>query len=273
MKSGFLPLRVAAISMNAAKWDKAGNAENLERFFREAAERNSQVAVAPEGALEGLAGDSAEIDYEHMKDRIEMVDRVVEAAEPLDGPYINRFRELAKHLGMCLCFGFAELRDDTVFNTAVFIDSHGNIYGTHQKMHEAPSVGPLRWCGNTMRAIRTPYGKAGILICADRWTPMVARTLVLDGAQVLYVPTHGDKTRAENNRRVIARARENGVPVVQANFGANLIVSKGEIVAYQWGANRVTTAVIDVPIEASRESAKQMEQEFLDWRERHLLQR
>ena len=174
---------------------------------------------------------------------------------------------------MCLCFGFAEYRDDTVFNTAIFIDSHGNICGTHQKMHEAPSVGPLKWCGNSIKAIHTPYGMAGILICADRWTPMVARALVLDGAQVLYIPTHGDKTRAENNRRVMERARENGVPVVQANFGANLIISKGEIVAYQWGYDRVTTAVIDVPVKPSDESAREMEQEFLDWRKRRLFRR
>ena len=268
MGNGYINVKVAAISMKARRWEKESNADKMEKLFREAAKTESQIAVITEDALEGLAGTAAFTDYNYFSNHPELVNRMVELAEPIDGKYINRFRELAKTLRMCLCFGFAERFDCKVYNTAIFIDYQGKVCGTYRKMHQQPDVGPLIWHGEKIRAFNTPYGRAGILICADRWNSLVARALVLDGAQVLYIPTHGDKTRKENNTRVMARARENGVPIVQANVGANLIISKGEIVGYQWGYDRVTAATIAIPTKPSEKAAKEVEREFLEWREK-----
>ena len=270
MDNGYIHVKVAAISMKARRWKKEINADKMESLFREAAKTKAQVAVITEGALEGLAGTTAYTDYRYSSEHPEAVNRMVEIAESVKGKYIGRFRDLAKSLSMCLCFGFAERAAGKVYNTAIFIDQEGEICGTHRKMHQAPSLGPVIWHGDRIRAFNTPYGKAGILICADRWNSLVARALVLDGARVLYVPTHGDKTRGENNRRVLARARENGVPIVQANVGANLIISKGEIVGYKWGHDRVTTASIAIPVKPSETERREVEREFLDWREREL---
>ena len=35
-------------------------------------------------------------------------------AEPLDGPYIQRFQSVARLLKRNICFGFAERRDDGI---------------------------------------------------------------------------------------------------------------------------------------------------------------
>jgi hypothetical protein len=63
----------------------------------------------------------------------------------------------------------------------------------------------------------------------------------------------------------LARARENGVPIVEANVGMNLIISKGEIVAYKWGNDQITTAAIDIPVPPSLEMARFYEQEYLKY--------
>ena len=65
------------------------------------------------------------------------------------------------------------------------------------------------------------------------------------------------------NRTVLARARENGVPIVEANVGMNLIISKGEIIAYKWGNDQISTADIDIPILPSTEAARRSEQAYL----------
>ena len=56
------------------------------------------------------------------------------------------------------------------------------------------------------------------MICADRANPLISRTLVLDGAQFILIPSYGSRKKWQNEA-VLARGRENGVPVVQANVG------------------------------------------------------
>ena len=101
------------------------------------------------------------------------------------------------------------------------------------------------------------------MICNERWEPLIARALVLDGARLLLVPAYGSRRR-DQNLAVLARARENGVPVVEANVGVNLIISKGQKVAYQWGTDRITIAEVEVPAPVSRPNARAVEQQYLD---------
>ena len=65
--------------------------------------------------------------------------------------------------------------------------------------------------------------------CADRWNSDLARLPVLDGAQLLLIPSFGS-CAPEQDEAVVARARENGVAIVEANVGVLLWVSRGEIV-------------------------------------------
>jgi len=261
-------IKVAAISMKATKWDKAGNADKLEALCAQAAQENPRVIVAPEGMLDG---------YPVMEviAQPDLSAKMLAIAEPLDGPTIRRFRRLARQLNVCLCFGFAELVAGEVFNCGIFIDQEGEICGKYHKTQFAEGVHPswtFNRIGKTLRAFDTPVGRAGIFICNDRWNPQIARTLVLDGARVLFNLAWGERSKAQN-AAILARARENGVPVVQANVGVNLIVSKGEVVAYTWGVDRITHAVIDVPQPPSPELARRSEQAFLRWQEREMERR
>jgi hypothetical protein len=91
---------------------------------------------------------------------------------------------------------------------------------------------------------------------------LIARTLVLDGARVLFIPSYGDRTRKQN-QAVLARARENGVPIVEANVGMNLIISRGQIAAYKWGNDQITVAVIDMPEPPSLQAARRAEADYM----------
>jgi predicted amidohydrolase len=258
MQEGFRQLRVAAISMKPKKWDKEANALKMERFFRRAARLGAKVAVITEGALEGLV-------FMDAIRKPEVGVRMLEISETIDGEYIQRFSRLAKELSMCLCIGFAERVADEVYNSAIFIDHEGTIRGDHHKMqfaegyHESWFFNRL---GSQIRAFDTPFGRAGFLICNDRWNPALGRALVLDGAQVIYILAYGSK-KLRQDRAVLARARENGVPVVEANVGVNLIISRGEVVANERGVDRITVANIDIPMMPSPTAAREVELAFL----------
>ncbi|MCX7704973.1 MAG: carbon-nitrogen hydrolase family protein [bacterium] len=254
--SMFQRYRVAAINFVPEKWNKAHNARTLEWFFSQAARKKCDIAVAPEGILEGYI--FSDVTWHRERERF-----FYDIAEPIDGRYIKHFQKIAKKLKISLCFGFARRQNDEIFNSAIFIDCAGKICGLYNKLTEGTHP---RWKflkqGTKIRAFDTPFGRCGILICSDRWYPIIARTLVLDGAQFLLIPTYGSKNKTQN-KTVLARARENGVPVVQANVGANLIISKGEVVAYEYGKNKITTAFIEIPVKPSQEAVKLCEHEFL----------
>jgi len=191
---------------------------------------------------------------------------MLEIAEPIDGSYIARFRGLARELATCLCFGLAERIGDEVFNCAVFIDQTGQLCGRYHKTQLAEGAHPswsFNRIGSRLRAFDTPLGRAGMLICNDRSNPRISRALALDGARLLLIPTAGSR-KASQNRSVLARGRENGVAVVQANVGMAMLVSKGEMVGYQWGHDRILAGEVEVPVAPSAEAARRAEAEYLE---------
>ncbi len=251
-------VEVATISFRPAKWDKAGNADRMEELFVRAAQKKPRLILTTEGALEGY------VVMEIVEGRA-TAEAMLEVAEPIDGPYIRRFQKLARTLNTCLAFGFAERIGDEAFNCALFLDQEGEICGRYHKVQLAEGTHPswqFNRVGHRLRAFDTPIGRAGFVICNDRWNPDIVRALVLDGARIILIPSYGAKTKRQN-QAVLARARENGVPIVEANVGMNLIISKGEICAYQWGNDQITYGVVDIPAAPGAEAARQAEQDYL----------
>lgn len=254
----FETVKVSAVSMKPIRWDKVGNANRLESFFRKAGREHPDLILAPEGVLEGYVVSDI---YEGRR----KPEDIYNVAEPIDGPYIKRFQSLAKSLKICLSFGFAELLGKDVYNAAIFIGKDGEILGKYHKTQLAEGTHDswfFNRLGKNIRAFDTPLGRTGFLICNDRWNPMIARTLVLDGANLLLIPSWGDKSKRQNIT-VLSRARENGVAVVEANVGMNLIISKGEVIAYQWGNDQITTAEVEVPVPTSKSAACLSERQYM----------
>jgi predicted amidohydrolase len=256
-------VRVAAISMVPEKLNLDSNSARLEGLFRQAATGGAQLAVAPEGVLDGY------IVNEIIAGKIE-AQRMRDVAVTIDSPVIGRFRDLALELKMCLVFGFAELVQEDVFNCAVFIDDRGGIAGKYHKMQLAEGYSPEWWfnrMGKASRAFDTPFGRCGILICNDRWNPDLARIPALDGAQFLVIPAFGSRS-VQQDESVLNRARENQLPLVEANVGVSLIVSQGTIQALSRQEDGVTFGEIQIPPARKIDPVLRdaLEKQFLDWR-------
>ena len=264
----FRDVRVAAISFKPVKLDLEGNAERLEKMFRRAAAEGAELAVAPEGVLEGYVVNEI-IDGEIPPEEMNRVSLTMRSRT------IRRFRELARTLNICLVFGLAERIGSEVYNCAVFLDHRGRLRGKYHKMQLAEGHHRSWWfnrLGKQSRAFDTPFGRAGMVICNDRWNPDIARIPVLDGARYLLIPSFGSRAPAQD-RAVLARARENGVPIVEANVGVTLIVNKGEIAALSRRMTAVTHGTISVPAPSSPENRDRHERRFLAWRSREMPER
>ena len=266
-EASVMKVRVAAVSFVPTKFDLHGNADRLEHAFRQAKLGGAKIAVAPEGALDGYVVNeiiAGEFPPEKMK----------EVAIPLDHPIIQRFQRLATELEMSLVFGLAERIDDEVYNCAIFIDHEGVIRGKYHKMQFAEGYDSTWWynrLGSGSRAFDTPFGRAGILICNDRWNPSLARIPVLDGARFLLIPAMGSRSEKQDEA-VLSRGKENGVPIVEANVGVTLIVDGGTIVAVDRQEEGITFADITIPppVASQDQDRDRAEKEFLQWREQEM---
>ena len=261
----FEKIAVAAISFVPEQFNLDKNTNRLETQFRRAAANGAQLALAPEGILEGY------VVMDIIEGRV-AAEEMRAVALATRGARMERFRALARELKMCLAFGLAEKIGRDLYNCAVFIDHNGKLCGKYHKMQLAEGYHRSWWfnrLGKNSRAFNTPFGRCGFLICNDRWNPDVARIPVLDGAQYLLIPSYGSRSKSQD-ANVLARARENGVAIVEANVGVTMAVSKGEVVALSRKETTITYASIDVPVSASRANRDQHESRFLAWRRREM---
>ena len=264
----YIDITAAAISFKPRKFALTENADMLEQAFNQAADEGAELAVAPEGILEGYVVN--EIISGEVSDS-----RMNEVSLSLRSPVIRRFRSLALDRKICLAFGFAEKTAAGVFNCAIFIDNLGQIRGKYHKMQLAEGYHDDWWynrLGKESRAFDTPYGRGGFMICNDRWNEDIARIPVLDGARYLLIPSFGDRSRAQD-AAVLSRARENGVPIVEANVGVTLIISKGEIVAVSRKVQGMVLGEIAIPAAPSESNRDKHEQAFLSWRSKEMPKR
>ncbi len=264
----FQDIRVAAFSFIPKHFALDANADRMERYFRMAKKRGAQLAMGPEEILDGYPVN------EVLQGRIPP-ESMRRAAVRITDPRIRRFKALARELKMCLAFGFAEAVGDEIYNCAVYIDHTGRLCGRYHKMLLAEGHGGRQWynrVGAKSRAFNTPFGRGAFMICNDRWNADLARIAVLDGARFFLIPSYGSKHRSQDDA-VLAIARQNGVPVLEANCGLLLVVSKGEIVKRRRVDTGMVVTTMSIPAAPSARTRDLHEKRFLKWRDGELTRR
>ncbi|MCP5113515.1 MAG: carbon-nitrogen hydrolase family protein, partial [bacterium] len=105
-------------------------------------------------------------------------------------PYIRRVRELAEKHSTGILFGFTEVKGGKYYNCALMVDRNGAIVGHYHKTHLQKH--DLRFApGEDLPVFDTPWGKTGVLVCADRRWPETARAVRLKGARLTLIPSYG----------------------------------------------------------------------------------
>jgi len=116
-------------------------------------------------------------------------------AEEIPGPTTKRFSRLARELSVVIIVPVFERRAAGLYhNSAVVIDTTGELLGTYRKMHIPDdqqffekfyfTPGDLGY-----RVFDTQIARIGVLICWDQWYPEAARLMTLAGAEILFYPT------------------------------------------------------------------------------------
>ncbi|MBN1420073.1 MAG: carbon-nitrogen hydrolase family protein [Planctomycetes bacterium] len=164
------------------KWDLEANFRIFLDIAERAAAAKVDLLITPECWLDGYAA----ADRESTRDRLGR-----EAAQRLDASeYLARVRREAVEKGMYILFGFTSLDGGRIRNSAGLWAPDGRLIGLYHKTHlqnHDLQFDP----GPSLPVFPTPWGPLGVMICADRRWPEVARTLRLQGARLILNPSYG----------------------------------------------------------------------------------
>jgi N-carbamoylputrescine amidase len=139
-------------------------------------------------------------------------------------PVIARMSRIAAELGVVLPVSFFERANNAYFNSLMMIDADGKTLGLYRKSHipDGPGYQEKYYFnpGDTgFRVWSTRHAKIGVGICWDQWFPECARSMALQGAEILFYPT-AIGSEPQNPR---LNSRDHWQRVMQGHAGANLM--------------------------------------------------
>lgn len=209
-------VKVAALQFSCSK-DVQENINKAEKMVKEAADNGANIILLPELFERQYFCQEKRYDYYNY-------------ALPLEkNPAVNRFKEVAKELGVVIPVSFYERDIDRLFNTVAMIDADGSVLGIYRKTHipddhfyqEKFYFTP----GDSgFKVFDTRFGCIGVGICWDQWFPETVRCMAVQGAEMLLYPTAIgsepilDVDSNSHWKRVMqGHAAANLMPVVAAN--------------------------------------------------------
>jgi predicted amidohydrolase len=254
-------VRIAAAAAHFGR-DLGFDLARIGKLIEDARSQGAGLLVLPDAALGGYLADLRHPDP----------DALPPALKP-DDPLILQVAALAADMTVCL--GYCEADGNTRYNAAVCV-SGGGILGRHRKVHLPAGEVAAYTPGTTFDAFDTPAGRVGMLIDYDKTFPEAARSLALDGAQILAClsawPTSitnraprmaqdrqsrlfdlYDQARAAENQVVLASANQTGTMGGMRFLGQSKVVGPGgDILARTFGKAGLAVAELDVAAEIER---------------------
>ncbi|MEE8110462.1 MAG: carbon-nitrogen hydrolase family protein [bacterium] len=217
-------VRVSAVQLPPASEDTGENLKTLLRLVEEAGCFDPDFILLNELATTPYFGGH--------RNR-----RHLEWAEPVPGPSTKEVGELAASLGATILLPLCERAGDRFYNSVALISPEGDLIegtfpdGTHTPCYRKPHLADVEAAGlkesfyfspgEGLPVFPTPQATLGVLVCYDRCFPEAWRTLTLQGAEIVFVPSCIPAWYPEREDQTLwelrTRALENQIFVVATN--------------------------------------------------------
>lgn len=176
--------------------------QNCDRVMSALRGADAELVVLPELAFTGY----------YFRDRAELRSL---AEDPRRSTTVARLRDLCRERGLYLVAGFAEQDGDRLFNSSLLIGPRGPVR-TYRKIHLFNEEKKWFDPGDLPLEVHRVRGvRVGMMICIDWVFPEVARTLALQGTDLLVHPSNLVLDYCQ--RVMIGRCIENAIFAVTAN--------------------------------------------------------
>jgi predicted amidohydrolase len=215
-----------AVAQFAPTSDPEANLETMRSLAEAAVGRGARLVVFPEYSsyFEANLGQG-----------------FVDAAQPIDGPFIAGVRVLAAELDIHIVVGLVEATSEAnrFSNTLVAVSPAGDILATYRKLHLYDAFGEQESAWVLPGGIEPPQVfefegfTVGLQTCYDLRFPEVTRRLVDAGATLVLVPSEwvrGPLKEHHWRTLAVARALENTIFLAAADHAPPIGVGNSMIV-------------------------------------------
>ena len=216
-----------AVAQIESSTDKSVNLKSAQALVKQAKSKRADIVAFPEFLMAFSPASQSAEDLALM-------------AESVDGPFIASLRETAKDSALAVIATVYECSAvaNRVFDTAVWIDAHGNIASTYRKLHLYDAFGfkesdKFHPGENVAPLVPAGRNQVGMMICYDLRFPEMARMLTLAGADILIAPSgwvQGDLKLDHWQTMIRARALENSCYVVAPDQAGNIYIGHSLVV-------------------------------------------
>lgn len=217
-------MRVGLCQVFTEPWAVDANVERTVQALEKAGAAGANLAITPECVFHG---------YGFLPNKDDQYKRLLEVAEPLESPRIDRIRAIAAKHRMAIVVGLAQKDEkNRIFNTALFIDQKGELKFRYRKVHcrefESATWNGVFTPGDDFFVgqveVNQSRFKIGVMICFDREITETVRCLRALGshfiacplATVTY-PLTRFETKVDNEVITRCRASENEVFIAVVN--------------------------------------------------------
>ena len=171
--------------------------------------------------------------------------RFTDVAQRVPGPIVNVIAQRAHDFGVYVAFGMAtkERVESVLYNSAVLIGPSGELVDVYHKLHLRGEERMAFREGYKLPVAETELGTFGLMLGYDLAYPEVARSLALQGSELVFVLGNWEAQYSDEWETYLrARAYENSFFIAGANrigeefsktFGGHsmIIGPRGEIYA------------------------------------------
>ncbi|MBN1955825.1 MAG: carbon-nitrogen hydrolase family protein [Anaerolineae bacterium] len=150
----------------------------------------------------------------------EMGPRFPQMAQLVPGPAANIIGQRASEYGVHVAFGMVtkEKVESIIYNSAVLIGVDGEVIGQYNKVHLRGEERMAFRAGYRIVPFEADFGVVGLMVGWDLAFPEAARSLVLEGAELLAVLANWEQPHAAEWQTYLhARAYENATFIAAAN--------------------------------------------------------
>jgi len=193
------PITVACVQVEPAIFDRAATIDRVAERTAEAVAEGASLVVFPETFIPAYPSSAWAKAFAGWGDPRAKAAFALLHRESLavPGPDSDRLGTIAQENGVLLVIGVNELdpeRPGTLYNSLLYYSADGELALHHRKLvptnHERLVWG--QGDGRGLRAIETPLGRIGGLICWENYMPLARFSLYESGVEIYVASTADD---------------------------------------------------------------------------------
>ncbi len=202
---------IAAIQASPVFMDLEATINKVCDLIHEAAEKGASLALFPEVFVPGYPDWIWHVSAGEIALHQDLYARLLEQAVEVGGPQTERLCAAAREAGIYVVIGVNEKNSyaggGSIYNTLLFIDPDGHLYGKHQKLIPTAPERTVWGYGDarTVKVYETDLCRVGALVCWENYMPLVRYALYEEGIELYLAPTYDEGSTWAASMRHIAK--------------------------------------------------------------------